>query len=357
MFDTEAIAKRIRAARVHGRRLTQEDFAVEMGIQQSAVSDLERAKKGSGISDLNRLKRLAQTLEVELPYLVFGIGDDGLPTFTEDSTLEAIGLRRIRKTHRTLIVEAIGQENWKDSIVTAYEYLTDRLYVLKSVDEEGCPKRLALLIHEDRIVGTALARKVSIKELKDTSESETMIGRVLNPYAVLSRTNDRFTPDAMERARELQEAGDEEIVIVTALFIEPSMREHGFARMLLSALRAPHASTSIWVSLKPHEMLTTTMGSTKPTVAAYPGQMLLNASIAERMGLKVDELPEDVMVKDQAEAAPIPSPVWAYALSPTLGALTADDGFVQEMALMQIRFAKCEARMKEQKKGLKNGNE
>ncbi|MBO7173443.1 MAG: helix-turn-helix transcriptional regulator, partial [Burkholderiaceae bacterium] len=182
MFDTEAIAKRIRAARVHGRRLTQEDFAVEMGIQQSAVSDLERAKKGSGISDLNRLKRLAQTLEVELPYLVFGIGDDGLPTFTEDSTLEAIGLRRIRKTHRTLIVEAIGHENWKDSIVTAYEYLTDRLYVLKSVDEEGCPKRLALLIHEDRIVGTALARKVSIKELKDTSESETMIGRVLNPY-------------------------------------------------------------------------------------------------------------------------------------------------------------------------------
>ena len=351
MIDTKAIAKRIRDGRKHRLRLTQEDLGIELGIKQSAVSDLENAKKGSGINDLHRLMLLARTLEMDLPYLVFGIGDDGLPHFGEEATLAPVHFRRLTKAHRKLLLAVSQSDNLKATLMGAYEYATYRAYVL--VGNEEPTNRLAVLIHDNAIVATARGKTIPLNQALASDPTENQpYARILNPYAVMAESDSketaaRFDLEAIERMEELRSMTNEKLLIIDYLYVEESLREHGLARFLIEALRNPAETTSVWLSLKPIERLDP--NETAHESVIEPGQIMLNASIAERLGFTVDEMREAVTVKSREECGRLYYPLWAYRLSKTLSELVRDDEFVQEMALAQTRLRICEAKLKEQK--------
>ena len=355
MIDTQAIAQRIRDGRRHRRRVTQEAFALELGINQSAVSDLENGKKGSGIYDLNRLKLLAQGLNMDLRYLVFGMGDDGLPRFCALDRFEVISTRRITKAHREHLQRLSGEIDWKNRLISAREFSTYRMYVLESESETPIQERLCVVIFDDRIVATAKAKAFRVEALrevgrlfKDESVYE-LIERRLNPFESLLTTADvetieRYTFEAEERHDALSVVDDEEVVVIDGLFVEEKLREHGLSRLMINVL-GDSEMTSVWLSLKPVTALIETIEGVPHYSAANLGQMTLNASIAERLGLTIEPMREPVEVNAKEETAVLPCHAWAYRLSHALEAITDDDELVQELALTQARLAQCTAKL------------
>lgn len=75
MLDYDAIAARIREERQFSKGISQEAMAVDLNIYQADISNLERARKGSGIADLNRLDRIAGYFGMPLEELIFGRKD------------------------------------------------------------------------------------------------------------------------------------------------------------------------------------------------------------------------------------------------------------------------------------------
>lgn len=355
MIDTQAIAQRIRDGRRHRRRVTQEAFGLELGINQSAVSDLENGKKGSGIYDLNRLKLLAQGLNMDLRYLVFGMGDDGLPRFTALNRFEAISTRRITKAHREHLERLSGEIDWKKRLISAMEFSTYRMYVLENESETSFQERLCVVIFDDRIVATAKAKAFRVEALNEVRrlfEDESvyeLIERRMNPFESLLTTADvetieRYTLEAEERHEALSVVDDEEVVVIEALFVEAKLREHGLSRLMINGL-ADSEMTSVWLSLKPVTELIETIEGVPRHSPANLGQMTLNASIAERLGLTIESMREPVEVNSKEETAVLPCHAWAYRLSPALEAITNEDELVQELALTQARLAHCTAKL------------
>lgn len=55
MVDYEKIGRRILEERKYLRRISQEKMAEDLGMYQADISNLEKAKNGSGITDLSKL--------------------------------------------------------------------------------------------------------------------------------------------------------------------------------------------------------------------------------------------------------------------------------------------------------------
>lgn len=66
MINYEKIGQRIAEQRKYIRRLSQERLAEELGMYQADISNLEKAKKGSGITDLSKLDFIADYFEISL---------------------------------------------------------------------------------------------------------------------------------------------------------------------------------------------------------------------------------------------------------------------------------------------------
>ena len=71
MIITEDIGNRIRELRKQ-RKLSQEKLAEDLGLYQADVSNLERARGGSGVADLFRLDAIADYFGVSLGFLISG---------------------------------------------------------------------------------------------------------------------------------------------------------------------------------------------------------------------------------------------------------------------------------------------
>ena len=74
--DLEHIGRRIAEERKVIRKISQEKMAEDLGLYQADVSNLERARKGSGITDLLRLDAIASYFDISLENLLFGSGKE-----------------------------------------------------------------------------------------------------------------------------------------------------------------------------------------------------------------------------------------------------------------------------------------
>lgn len=72
MINYEEIGMRIRQARTMTKKVSQPIMAEALGMYQADISNLERARKGSGITDLAKLDAIAEYLDLPLQYLLFG---------------------------------------------------------------------------------------------------------------------------------------------------------------------------------------------------------------------------------------------------------------------------------------------
>ena len=75
MVDYEAIGRRIAEQRKYSLKVSQEKMADDLSMYQADISNLEKAKKGSGITDLSRLDLIAEYFDMPLESLLFGKKD------------------------------------------------------------------------------------------------------------------------------------------------------------------------------------------------------------------------------------------------------------------------------------------
>ena len=78
MIDFEKIGKRIAEERKYIHKISQEKMAEDLGMYQSDISNMEKAKKGSGITDLYKLGLIADYFSVPLETLLFGREDKNM---------------------------------------------------------------------------------------------------------------------------------------------------------------------------------------------------------------------------------------------------------------------------------------
>ena len=80
MINAENIGKRIKLLRKK-KNVSQEKMALDLGMYQADISNLERAMSGSGITDLSKLQAIADYFGVSLVYLLMGDEPEaGTPT-------------------------------------------------------------------------------------------------------------------------------------------------------------------------------------------------------------------------------------------------------------------------------------
>ncbi len=63
MIDYEKIGKRILEERKYLHRISQEKMAEDLGIYQADISNMEKAKKGSGIVNVSGSAHFSKPLE------------------------------------------------------------------------------------------------------------------------------------------------------------------------------------------------------------------------------------------------------------------------------------------------------
>ena len=72
MIDYERIGRRIAEERKFMRHKSQEQMAVDLGMYQADISNLEHARKSSGINDLYKLEMIADYFDLPIENLLFG---------------------------------------------------------------------------------------------------------------------------------------------------------------------------------------------------------------------------------------------------------------------------------------------
>ena len=75
MIDFNAIGSRIKEERKYILKISQEKMAEDLFMYQADISNIEKAKSGSGIADLAKLDMIADYFNIPLETLLFGRED------------------------------------------------------------------------------------------------------------------------------------------------------------------------------------------------------------------------------------------------------------------------------------------
>lgn len=122
MINYDEIGLRIYMAR-RRRRLSQEQLAEALGVYQADISNLEKNKKGSGITDLSRLEQIAEYFDMPLTQLLFGTSETDM-SLTGKGGFEMTKEEMIARYKQLLAAESLLKTAGFDEEEEAY---ADRL--------------------------------------------------------------------------------------------------------------------------------------------------------------------------------------------------------------------------------------
>lgn len=325
MIDFDKIGKRIYEQRKYFRKLSQERMAEELGMYQADISNMEKAKKGSGITDLSKLDLIAEYLDIPLETLLFGREDKAMLKYYGRKMKLKKSRKKLIKGHRQTLMQLTGLKE-EQVVPAAYECGPYMLYTMlenqsmlganTGFGEGGAmvrfvlPKMHTYIFLGTEVIGvmtTAVTHLMQHVFQPDLQKLQAMIpGRILdvtdawrtlNPYWALWT----FTEDGPEkeeyynkmfaRMDELRQTGPgRPILYVESAYVREDCRQNGLFRMYIDFLKMTCDGCIIWLNMEP------TAGSELEREAGYLpnytisdlGQISLNASIAERLGFTVD---------------------------------------------------------------------
>lgn len=328
MIDFEKIGKRILEERKYLHRISQEKMAEDLGMYQADISNMEKAKNGSGITDLAKLDMIADYFDMPLETLLFGRRQDQMEKYYGSKMqLKEFTKKRTRK-HETILRNLMGisEENGKEEAlkqVRSFEcgpymvYVAHEIqiqYTGKNSDEEDpmdhIVKMHLYVVYQDEVIGCMTAYVTTVMQHVYQPAFEKMKTfiwpdifdldetlQTLNPYWLLYQYSlsedeeEEFRDKMLQRMDELRRAGENRIIFYAEnSYVREDCRHNGILRLMVDVLKKLNGSSIIWLSLEP------TSGaelSTEYTYhAAYEaselGQINLNASIAEHLGFTID---------------------------------------------------------------------
>lgn len=373
MIDFTKIGKRILEERKYLRRISQEKMAEDLGMYQADISNLEKAKNGSGITDLAKLDMIADYFDMPLETLLFGRRQDHMEKYYGSKMqLKEFTKKRTRK-HESLLRNLMGLSKDEESgaldKVHSFEcgpymiYVADEYQITYSGKEsnEGeqpdyIIKAHIYVIYQDEVIGCMTAAVTTViqhvyqpafEKLKsfiwpDIFDLDDSL-QVLNPYLLLYQyavnedEREKFKHKMYERMDKLRDAGADRIVFyVESAYVREDCRRNGIFRLMVDVLRKMSTNALIWLSLEP------TSGAELNSEYAYQaiyeaselGQINLNASIAEHIGFTIDPKTVDRQAERMEEDGTVvvdtvPVRRTAYYLPKKIrNILNADDGLL-----------------------------
>ena len=328
MIDFEKIGKRILEERKYLHRISQEKMAEDLGMYQADISNLEKAKSGSGINDLAKLDMIADYFDMPLETLLFGRRQDQMEKYYGNKMQLKDFTRKRTKKHETILRNLMGISEDRDNegaldqvrsfecgpymIYVAHEFQIQ--YTGKNTDEEApmnhVVKAHMYVVYQNEVIGCMTAYVTTImqhvyqpafEKLKTFiwpdifNLDETL--QTLNPYWLLyqysldEEEEEEFQHKMLQRMDELRRAGENRIIFyVENAYVREDCRRIGIFRMMIDVLKKLSASPIIWLSLEPTSgaELSTEYSYHATYEASELGQINLNASIAEHFGFTVD---------------------------------------------------------------------
>ena len=328
MIDFEKIGKRILEERKYLHRISQEKMAEDLGMYQADISNMEKAKSGSGITDLSKLDMIADYFDMPLETLLFGRRQDQMEKYYGTKMqLKEFTKKRTRK-HETLLRNLMGisegseDEGALDNVLSfqcgpymvyvAHEYQIE--FSGKEPDEDDSKNHIVkahiYVVYQDEVIGCLTAYVTTVmqhvyqpafEKLKtfiwpDIFDIDETL-QTLNPYWLLyqypldEEEKEGILKKLLQRMDELREAGENRIIFyVENSYVREDCRRNGIFRMMVDTLKKLSPSSIIWLSLEPTSgiELSTEYACHATYEASELGQISLNASIAEHLGFTID---------------------------------------------------------------------
>ena len=111
MIDFDKIGKRILEERKYIRRISQEKMAEDLGMYQADISNIEKAKNGSGITDLTKLDLIADYFDMPLETLLFGRRQDQMEKYYGSTMQIKEYTKKKTKKHEAILRNLLGASN------------------------------------------------------------------------------------------------------------------------------------------------------------------------------------------------------------------------------------------------------
>ena len=323
MVDYEKIGRRITEQRKHLRKISQEKMAEDLGMYQADISNLEKAKRGSGITDLYKLDLIADYFEIPLETLLFGKGNQVMEKYYGDKMQIKVSKKKVPKEHQDILTKLVGVDT-SELPVDAFECGPYKLYVFreiqalwgegkKEISEDTIDMKL-MRIHvyvfwSGEVVSTLVADVTNIwqhiiqpqlKNLQLIINSDildvTDVLRTINPYWALWQFEENDVEKEKsfqlmcQRMDELKPFGNTTVLYIESVYVREDFRQKGILRMLIDFLKKTCGDCVMWLNMEPTTgvELTSEFGHIPAYTVSELGQVSMNASIAERLGFTVD---------------------------------------------------------------------
>ena len=331
MVDYEAIGRRIAEQRKYFHKVSQEKMAEDLGMYQADISNLEKAKKGSGITDLSRLDLIAEYFDMPLESLLFGKKDGMMEKYYGDKLkLEYAGKRKkIPKNHKDVLNSLMGpktdSENGNIDLAvyqcgpyTIYGAIETLYHITGAKDGQltadfAIPKLHLFCFYGSEIIAVLTAALTTVMQhvfqphllmLQQMIPCKVLdvtdVWRTLNPYWALWQfsegepEHDEYEKRMAQRMDELRAVGEgRPVLYIQSIYVRDDCRRNGICRLLIDTLRMAVEDGDeavIWLNMEP--TAGQELNQEYEIVPAYSvselGQLELNASIAEHLGFTVD---------------------------------------------------------------------
>ncbi|MDO4976683.1 MAG: helix-turn-helix transcriptional regulator [Eubacteriales bacterium] len=323
MIEYEKIGKRILENRKYLRRVSQETMAEALGMYQADISNLEKAKKGSGITDLTKLDMIADYFGIPLENLIFGGNTNTMEKYF-NKKVDFKKTKKMKTSHKKALGILTGQD-MENMNALIYEWGPYVSYFLTEyqlsfghdsqiINGEPQPDFVLQKIHTYVFFGNeviaAFVTDVTIvmqhvfrphmDKLREMIPFDildiTDAYRTLNPYWALwqfSEGNEEqeYMDLMVKRMDEIRACGQEDnILYIESGYVREDYRQIGIFHMYIDLLREIFGDCILWLNMEPTSggELTTEYRYIPSYTVSELGQLSLNASIAERSGFTVD---------------------------------------------------------------------
>lgn len=325
MIDYEKIGRRIYEERKYIRHISQEKMAEDLGMYQADISNLEKAKKSSGITDLSKLQLIADYFSLPIENLLFGTSAEAHMVNYEGGKMELRMLERnkqkIKNAQQKKLLKKLMNTDPSKAVAFTFEcgpYTTyvfiEKLTEYQGVDDEGnmitksLPRWHCYTFFNDMCIANMLADQALIFQLVNFNEAAWLhkmiqfdvldtvdAQRTLNPYIILrqfadNEEDEKQNEDLMvQRMNALRPVWEKSVFFVESIYVMEDCRQHGICRMLMDILHKA-GDPVIWVNMEPTSgaELNNEHGYFPSYTQTEVSQITLNAAIAEKLGITVD---------------------------------------------------------------------
>ncbi len=319
MVDYDKIGARIREQRKYIAKISQQKMAEDLGMYQADISNLEKAKSGSGITDLSKLDSIAEYFDMPLQSLLFGVDRTAMPKYAGETMVLKQSKKKFNKTHRRILEKHLDHEFPDDYTPLTYEWGPYTLYVLtenmmiyrENPQISRLPKVHMYVFYNMELTALLSAFVTTVMMhvyqpvfaelplfIQQDVLDHTDVLRTLNPYWMLyqliSEEDENYNEifqSMLTRMDELRAKGeDRPILYLDGLYVKEENRQKGICRMCMDLLKQLYEGCIIWLNMSPlSDIELEGTGFTQPLYKASDvGQMNINAAIAERLGFTVD---------------------------------------------------------------------